>query len=92
MTQLSSTAALTIGQRIIAFNKGLQYTGSLPEGFTVLNPYLDNPETLEVMTDFTMTRPLANSSLVSILADTEQGLQEYLLLTPSTWKMIVGFP
>ena len=52
MTQLSSTAALTIGQRIIAFNKGLEYTGSLPEGFAVLNPYLDNPETLEVMTAF----------------------------------------
>ena len=43
---------LSIGQRIIAFNKGLQYTGSLPEGFAVLNPYLDNPETLEVMTAF----------------------------------------
>ena len=40
---------LSIGQRI---NKGLQYTGSLPEGFAVLNPYLDNPETLEVMTAF----------------------------------------
>ena len=52
MTQLSSTAALTIGQRIIAFNKGLEYTGSLPEGFAVLNPYLDNPETLQVMTSF----------------------------------------
>ena len=43
---------LSIGQRIIAFNKGLQYTGSLPEGFAVLNPYLDNPETLEVMAAF----------------------------------------
>ena len=43
---------LSIGQRIIAFNKGLQYTGSLPEGFAVLNPYLHNPETLEVMTAF----------------------------------------
>ena len=43
---------LSIRQRIIAFNKGLQYTGSLPEGFAVLNPYLDNPETLEVMTAF----------------------------------------
>ena len=52
MTQLSSTAALTIGQRIIAFNKSLQYTGKLPEGFAVLNPYLDNPETLQVMTSF----------------------------------------
>ena len=52
MTQLSSTAALTIGQRIIAFNKSLQYMGKLPEGFAVLNPYLDNPETLQVMTSF----------------------------------------
>ena len=43
---------LSIGQRIIAFNKGLQYTGSLPEGFAVLNPYLDNQETIEVMTAF----------------------------------------
>ena len=42
----------TIGQRIITFNKGLQYTGKLPEGFAVLNPYLDNPETLQVMTSF----------------------------------------
>lgn len=49
-TKISSP--LSIGQRIIAFNKGLQYTGSLPEGFAVLNPYLDNPETLEVMTAF----------------------------------------
>ena len=52
MSNHTPTAALTIGQRIIAFNKGLQYTGKLPEGFAVLNPYLDNPETLQVMTSF----------------------------------------
>ena len=45
MSNHTPNAALTIGQRIIAFNKGLEYTGSLPEGFAVLNPYLDNPET-----------------------------------------------
>ena len=50
MSNHTPTTALTIGQRIIAFNKGLQYTGKLPEGFAVLNPYLDNPETLQVMT------------------------------------------
>ena len=52
MSNHTPTTALTIGQRIIAFNKGLQYTGKLPEGFAVLNPYLDNPETLQVMTAF----------------------------------------
>jgi len=52
MSNHTPTTALTIGQRIIAFNKGLQYTGKLPEGFAVLNPYLDNPETLQVMTSF----------------------------------------
>ena len=52
MTHLSPTDTPTIGQRIITFNKGLQYTGKLPEGFAVLNPHLDNPETLQVMTSF----------------------------------------
>ena len=52
MSQHSPTDTPTIGQRIITFNKGLQYTGKLPEGFAVLNPYLDNPETLQVMTSF----------------------------------------
>lgn len=52
MSNHTPNAALTIGQRIIAFNKSLQYTGKLPEGFAVLNPYLDNPKTLQVMTSF----------------------------------------
>ena len=52
MSNHTPNAALTIGQRIIAFNKSLQYTGKLPEGFAVLNPYLDNPETPQVMTSF----------------------------------------
>ena len=52
MSNHTPNAALTIGQRIIALNKSLQYTGKLPEGFAVLNPYLDNPETLQVMTSF----------------------------------------
>lgn len=38
--------------KVIAFNQTLDYTGELPSGFQVLNPYLDNPETMEVMTRF----------------------------------------
>lgn len=37
---------------VIEFNKSLSYEGDLPEGFEVLNPYLDNPETMEVMGKF----------------------------------------
>ena len=38
--------------RIIDFNQHLKYTGNLPEGFHVLNPFFDNPETMEVMRRF----------------------------------------
>ena len=34
-----NTSSPTIGEQ-------LQYTGSLPEVFAVLNPYFDNPETI----------------------------------------------
>ncbi|WP_143884193.1 SMUG2 DNA glycosylase family protein [Chryseobacterium binzhouense] len=42
----------TFAQQVIEFNKKLQYSGKLPEDFQVLNPYLDNPETLVVMEKF----------------------------------------
>ncbi|MEN4761563.1 SMUG2 DNA glycosylase family protein [Chryseobacterium sp. C39-AII1] len=42
----------TFADQIIDFNKNLKYSGSLPDGFQVLNPYLDNPETLVVMQKF----------------------------------------
>ena len=42
----------SFGDKVIDFNKELNFTGALPEGFEVLNPYLDNPETIEVMKQF----------------------------------------
>ncbi|WP_295939052.1 SMUG2 DNA glycosylase family protein [uncultured Alistipes sp.] len=38
--------------KIIAYNRKLDFTGALPEGFRVMNPYLDNPETIKVMERF----------------------------------------
>ncbi|WP_164122519.1 SMUG2 DNA glycosylase family protein [Sphingobacterium sp. xlx-130] len=38
--------------RVIEFNSGLHYAGELPDGFQVMNPYLDNPETMLVMRQF----------------------------------------
>lgn len=42
----------TFADKIIDFNQNLTYTGQLPAGFQVINPFLDNPETIKVMTKF----------------------------------------
>ena len=42
----------TFAERVINFNKHLVYEQSLPNGFAVLNPYVDNPETMQVMRAF----------------------------------------
>lgn len=49
---VSQFVAMTFGDKVIDFNRNLRYTGELPRGFRVLNPYLDNPETLAVMQAF----------------------------------------
>lgn len=38
--------------KVIDFNRHLHYSGKLPKGFQVMNPYLDNPETMKVMQQF----------------------------------------
>lgn len=43
---------LSFGEKVIEFNRNLDYKGKLPEGFKVVNPYLDNPETMQVMQQF----------------------------------------
>ncbi|SDH95968.1 protein of unknown function [Chryseobacterium taeanense] len=42
----------TFANQVITFNRNLKYDGNLPSDFQVLNPYLDNPETMEVMQKF----------------------------------------
>lgn len=42
----------TFADKVIEFNAQLHYSGKLPEGFQVMNPYLDNPETMKVMQEF----------------------------------------
>ncbi|HQF41901.1 MAG TPA: SMUG2 DNA glycosylase family protein [Ignavibacteriaceae bacterium] len=42
----------TFAEKAIAFNSNLKYSGKLPENFQVLNPFVDNPETMEVMQKF----------------------------------------
>ncbi|MGG5208737.1 SMUG2 DNA glycosylase family protein [Chryseobacterium sp. MIQD13] len=42
----------TFADKVIEFNRNLQFSGDLPDGFEVMNPYLDNPETMMVMKEF----------------------------------------
>ncbi|MFA4870770.1 MAG: SMUG2 DNA glycosylase family protein [Pedobacter sp.] len=42
----------TFAEKIIDFNFHLAYSGALPPDFGVINPYLDNPETINVMKQF----------------------------------------
>lgn len=42
----------TFADKAINFNLNLHFTGRLPAGFEVLNPFTDNPETMEVMRQF----------------------------------------
>lgn len=38
--------------KIIQFNSSLNYSGSFPKGFEVLNPFIENPETMQVIKTF----------------------------------------
>lgn len=42
----------SFADNVIKFNRELHFSGELPQDFRVLNPYLDNPETIAVMQQF----------------------------------------
>ncbi|MBW8358358.1 MAG: SMUG2 DNA glycosylase family protein [Weeksellaceae bacterium] len=42
----------SFGEKVVTFNKILHFDGELPAGFDVLNPFFDNPETIDAMTAF----------------------------------------
>ena len=42
----------SFADKVIDFNTNLHYVGNLPNGFEVMNPYTDNPETMDVMRAF----------------------------------------
>lgn len=42
----------TFADKMITLNSNLIFTGKLPNGFEVMNPYLNNPETIKVMSEF----------------------------------------
>jgi len=42
----------TFADRVIAFNRNIDYTGSLPPGVRVMNPFRENPEILPISEAF----------------------------------------
>ncbi|NLO71786.1 MAG: SMUG2 DNA glycosylase family protein [Porphyromonadaceae bacterium] len=44
--------SMKIADKIIHFNENLHFHGNLPTGFKVLNPFVENPETMQVMREF----------------------------------------
>lgn len=42
----------TFAEQVVSFNMNLKYEGNLPDDFQVLNPYVNNPETMIVMEQF----------------------------------------
>lgn len=42
----------TFADKVIEFNRNLNYPGELPKGFRVIVPFMDNPETMTVMSRF----------------------------------------
>ncbi len=42
----------TFADNVIEYNKNLAYTGELPAGFRVINPFYDNSEAIKVMEQF----------------------------------------
>ena len=42
----------TFGEKVIQFHQNLDFKDKLPSGYRVLNPFIDNPETMTVMKQF----------------------------------------
>jgi len=45
---------MTIAEKIISFNKSLEYSGKLPPGVKIMNPFRESTEAIEISTRFYM--------------------------------------
>lgn len=43
---------MTFAEKVISFYSSLQFTGTLPSGISILNPFMENPQILPVITRF----------------------------------------
>ena len=43
---------MSFAERVIKFNQGVDFTGNLPPGIKLMNPFRENPEILAVSSAF----------------------------------------
>ena len=43
---------MTVAEKIINFNKSLEYTGELPPGVKIMNPFKESAEALNISEQF----------------------------------------
>jgi hypothetical protein len=42
----------TFAEKVVSFYKALEFTGSLPPGISIMNPFRDNPEIIHIISQF----------------------------------------
>ena len=43
---------MTFAQKVVSFYSLLEFTGTLPEGIAIMNPFRENPKIIPVITQF----------------------------------------
>lgn len=63
---------MSFAEKVISFYTGLEYTGSLPKGISIMNPFKDNPQIIRVISEF-YTRFYSDNNLRSIILGINPG-------------------
>ena len=43
---------MTFADKVISFYKGLEFRGALPDGISIMNPFKENPQIIQVISEF----------------------------------------
>jgi hypothetical protein len=63
---------MTFAEKVLSFYTGLEYTGSLPNGISIMNPFRDNPQIIEIISEF-YTKFYTDNKLRSIILGINPG-------------------
>jgi hypothetical protein len=63
---------MSFAEKVISFYTGLKYTGSLPGGISILNPFRDNPQIIKVVSEF-YTKFYSDNNLRSLILGINPG-------------------
>jgi hypothetical protein len=63
---------MSFAENVISFYTGLKYTGSLPSGISILNPFRDNPQIIGLISEF-YTRFYSDNNVRSLVLGINPG-------------------